>query len=406
MAKITIHRLRPKPTAAGTRWYWEPSATLKRAGWKPLALGLDEAAAIRAAQARNVEVKAWREGGATPRQIARIARRATVGALIVRYRAERMPQLGLATRKLYAVALDRIDRWAGDTQAAAITRRNVRDLRDTMMAGREIGHHAAHSTLKVLRTLFEWAKNQEVVPSNPAAAFDLAAPAPRYQIWADDDFAAFAAAAVAQGHPAMAYAVELAAWIGQREADLIRLTERQWKEMPPLDRALHDALAGADGRVMAIELRQAKTNRWIAVPLAGAIRADTEAAIAANRRRGVGTVALLTNDTTGLPWQQRNFIRVFNQVRDRAVADGHGALSALQFRDLRRTCVVRLGRLGLNDAQISAITGHQLETTKRILETYMPRDHVMAASAIVATLARPGKNVGIPTPAMSERKLS
>jgi hypothetical protein len=386
MAKISIPCFRRKRAADGAwLYFWEPSATLKRAGWKAPALGRDEAGAIRAAQARNAEVAAWRAGGDTPRQIERLARRATLGALIKRYRTERLPELGATTRKTYGSALNHLDRWGGDTAVAAITRANVRTLRDAMVKG--LGRHAAHTALKVGRTLFAWGKEQGLVEANPFEAFGLAAPAPRHQIWEEEDLLAFAEAAMAEGFPSMAYAVELAAWVGQREADLIRLTERQWVDMPVRDAADRAALAGPDGRVMAIELKQAKTGRWVGVPLAGWMREATEAAIAVNRARGVGALTLLVNDASGLPWQQRHFIRVFTQVKARAVKDGRAELAQLQFRDLRRTCVVRLGRLGLNDAQISAISGHQLETTKRILETYMPRDHAMAASAIVATLA-------------------
>ena len=62
-------------------------------------------------------------------------------------------------------------------------------------------------------------------------------------------------------------------------------------------------------------------------------------------------------------------------------------LDTLQFRDLRRTCVVTLGELGLDDAGISAITGHTLATIKKILEVYMPRTEAMAARAIVARIS-------------------
>lgn len=386
MAKISIPCLVSKPTAGGTRWYWQPSATLKRAGWKPLSLGLDQAAAIRAAQARNDEVAAWRGGGHTPRQIERLAKRATLSALIARYRAERVPQLGVTTRETYGSALKRLEAWGGDTAVVAITRRNVRDLRDAMVGGK-VGAHAAHTALKVGRALFAWGAEQGLVETNPFEAFGLAAPAPRHQIWEDEDLLAFDEAAMAEGFPSMAFAVELAAWTGQREGDLIRLTERQYREVTLRDAADRAALAGGDGRVMGVELVQAKTQRPIAVPIADWMRGATEAAIAVNRARGVGTVTLLVNDASGLPWLKRHFIRIFTRVKERAVADGHAGLDGLQFRDLRRTCIVRLGRLGLNDAQISAISGHKLETTKRILETYMPRDTDMAASAIVATLA-------------------
>lgn len=394
MAKISIPCLVAKKTAAGIRWYWQPSATLKRAGWKPVALGLDQAGAIRAAQARNEEVAAWRGGGHTPRQIDRMAKRATLAALIKRYRAERLPALAGTTQETYGAALKRLDAWGGATAAAAMTRRNVRVLRDAMVKG-TVGPHAAHTALKVGRALFAWGKEQGLVEANPFEAFDLAAPDPRHQIWEEEDLLAFAEAAMMEGYPSMAYAVELAAWIGQREGDLIRLTERQYREITVRDAADRAALAGADGRVMGIELVQAKTRRPIGIPIADWMRDATEAAIAVNRLRGTGTMTLLVNDLSGLPWLQRHFITIFTRVKTRAVADGRAALADLQFRDLRRTCVVRLGRLGLNDAQISAISGHKLETTKRILETYMPRDTDMAASAIVATLVPRPKNVPV-----------
>ena len=67
MAKISIPCFRIKKTAGGIRYYWEPSATLKKDGWKAVPLGKDEEAAIRAARARNAEVAAWRAGDASPR---------------------------------------------------------------------------------------------------------------------------------------------------------------------------------------------------------------------------------------------------------------------------------------------------------------------------------------------------
>ena len=49
-------------------------------------------------------------------------------------------------------------------------------------------------------------------------------------------------------------------------------------------------------------------------------------------------------------------------------------VAALQFRDLRRTIVVWLGRAGMEDSAIAGITGHAIDYCKKILETYMPRD--------------------------------
>ena len=61
--------------------------------------------------------------------------------------------------------------------------------------------------------------------------------------------------------------------------------------------------------------------------------------------------------------------------------------------DLRRTAVVFHGELGLADHRIAAITGHQLDTVKKILETYMPRTTATAARAISLSYARDAKTL-------------
>ena len=45
MAKIKIPHLRPKGKEPKIRWFWEPSKTLKNAGWQSLPLGTDMDAA-------------------------------------------------------------------------------------------------------------------------------------------------------------------------------------------------------------------------------------------------------------------------------------------------------------------------------------------------------------------------
>lgn len=96
----------------------------------------------------------------------------------------------------------------------------------------------------------------------------------------------------------------------------------------------------------------------------------------------------------GKPWTQDGFIAAFGQVRARAAETARHRgddelaelLEGLWYSDLRRSCVVYLGELGLDDAAIAAITGHSLATIKSILETYMPRTEGMAARAVVARL--------------------
>lgn len=89
MAQIRIPCLVERTNQAGvTSYYWQPSATLKAAGWKPVALGKIRAAAIAAAEARNREVADWKAGGPKPGEIRKRVQTGTVSALIARYRRE------------------------------------------------------------------------------------------------------------------------------------------------------------------------------------------------------------------------------------------------------------------------------------------------------------------------------
>lgn len=410
MAKIPglPQYLSAKKTAGGIRYYWTPSPALARAGWKGMTLPRDLSDAIKAAERQNEAVEIWKAGGARPATIKKHVKAQTLGALIQRYRTERLPQLAASTRKTDGTALNRLDAWGGDMALHLITRASVRALRDGMMAPMDqggVGHHAAFQTLKTGRTLFSWANRLELFHENPFTSFDLGQPPARDQMWETEESAAFAAAADALGFPGMSLAVALAEYTGQREADLIALEESQWREVKNLDRQTHGELEGEDGRVMGIFIRQGKTRRWVGIPVSGDMRARIEAQIGANNRRaaetGVICKRLLVNDQpnthendtrSGPVWTQRNFIRVWSNIRDGAIEaamkkqdhDLAERLADLQFRDFRRTCVVRLGELGLEDQLIAAITGHKLETVKRILETYMPRTTKMAARAIAA----------------------
>jgi integrase len=74
---------------------------------------------------------------------------------------------------------------------------------------------------------------------------------------------------------------------------------------------------------------------------------------------------------------KNNFARRFRDARRAA-----GLPDTLQFRDLRRTAMVRLAEAGATLAQIAAISGHSIETTQKILEHHVPRTRLMALAAM------------------------
>lgn len=425
MASIRIACLVARTNKAGiVSWYWQPSKTLAAAGFKPVALGKDETRAIMAARIRNAEVDRWKNGDAPPVSIQRRAQQGTLGALITRYRRDIVrgtrpdgrPWLAPSTARLYDTGLKRLEKWAGKQPLAFVTPARVRALRDAMLAPPEkggLGHHAAHQTLKMGRSLFKFAIDCDIIAqgTNPFTDFGLAQPAPRATIWSAPAREVMIAAAHAANMPSIALAIMLGFATAQREQDLLALTISKYVALPehsiqPEDyRAL--AAEAPDGIPRGIRIRQLKTNAWVDVPIMGEVRRGLETNIAAARANGQLLVLLddtrtdatgrlaLYSGAAGQTRFQRDFAAIRAAAAAAAITDGNTALAAeidlIQFRDLRRTCVVYLGELGLDAHLITAITGHDIDETQRILKTYMPRTTGRAAHAMVLSTAREAK---------------
>ena len=126
-----------------------------------------------------------------------------------------------------------------------------------------------------------------------------------------------------------------------------------------------------------------QTRPTLAAVAAAVTRAD---ALSAARRleigRDLGALGalgpgdLIVSETTGRRYTAYNFVHVFAAIRDAA------GIAGLRFQDLRRTCVVNLARAGCTPPEIAAVSGHKIDTVVDILETYLPRDGVMAQHAI------------------------
>lgn len=397
-----------------TNYYWQPSATLAAAKWQPQPLGKDEPAAIDAAREINRQVERWRAGEALPKIRTRAAD-GTLARAIADYRRavvdgtkpDGSPRVAPTTAKTYSSALSRLEAWGGKHPLAYITRQRVRALRDGMLKS-GVGEHAAHTTLKLGRQLFAWLidEGRWEQGKNPFESFGMAAPDPRETIWSPGARELIIATADAEGFPSIALAVMLGYAIGQREGDILKITVPKWVALPehkmqPEDYAVL-AAAAPDGTPRGIRIRQGKTQAWIEVPVTGSVRRRVEANI--ERAKAAGRFELILDDTrgntayageSGTTRFQRDFAKIRDTAATRAAEAGDKALAeeirSLQFRDLRRTCVVYLGELGLEDHLIAAITGHDIDETRRILRTYMPRTTGRAARAIALVTAREAK---------------
>ena len=351
MSKIAVRHLVAKRQKNGAvLYYWQPSKALRLAGFKPQRLARatnDPLDAAREAEAINRDVDRWRKGDTGPR-----IKHETLPWLIRLYKADpRYLDRRPATRKNYAWAMRQIEAWsrrASDPPLASLRRRICREW---YLSLREQGSDArAALVMSVLTLLLQFAVDEEIITTNPARNLRLRTPKPRAAVWRPEDVEALCKAALKAGRPSIALAVRLAAGLGQREGDILRLAWSQY--------------AGG-----AFRIRQAKTGAFIEVPAGEALREE----LAVAPRRGP---VILINENTRRPWRSDTFSHVFADIRAAA------KLAHLQFRDLRRTAVVQLAEAGCTVPEIASITGHSIDRSAAIVEVYLPRNSTMARSAV------------------------
>ena len=119
-----------------------------------------------------------------------------------------------------------------------------------------------------------------------------------------------------------------------------------------------------------IKLRQQKTGKLVEVPCHSELRAVLEAAKA--ERAGVHIVAR----ANGTPVRRAWLTDKFKILREAC------GLERLLGRDLRRTAMCLMAEAGASETGIAAVSGHSIEQTRRILDTYIPRSVEMARGAI------------------------
>lgn len=150
----------------------------------------------------------------------------------------------------------------------------------------------------------------------------------------------------------MTTAFELLRYTAQRPTDCLRMRRHQY-----------------DGRRVALVQQKTETLVW--VPCHTALRSVLDALPG-----GATTVALVGQRPEPVPYS--SFIVWFTEITRAAGLEGRD----LQPRDLRRTAAVRLAEAGCTVPEIAAITGHTVDQTQKILETYLPRTFEMARNAI------------------------
>lgn len=278
---------------------------------------------------------------------------ANVDALIDKVRAsEKFTAKAAGTRRHYEAWCKWFGGKWGHLPITAITRRVVVDFADSW----------AHSpsqrgiALTVLRRIFDVAAYQGLIDANPCHRLGLSKPKSRDQYFMPDDEKAFLKACE---RDRLRTAFHLLLFTGQRPSDVLSMPRTHYNQD-------------------TIRARQQKTGKLVEIPAHALLKAYLA---------GAPKDSILLAGYRGGPKSRYD---AFNRDwRETVKAAG---LEHLQARDLRRTAVVRMGEAGATEAEISAITGHTIERTRQILETYLVRTLPMGRSAI-AKWERKGKKV-------------
>lgn len=296
----------------------------------------------------NDELDKWRAGkivkkGPAPE---------TVSWLIAEYKRDAVFKgLAPSTQKLYGYYFPVIEEFIGDIPANKVSRAQARDIYNTFV---DTHIRKASQIVQVARPLFNFGRDvyPNLITENPFEGMGVKKAKPRQTIVPAEAIETAKIKAIGMGLKSVAYAIQLGYDAGQRPGDIRMLQRKDY-----------------DGEWLRV--RQSKTSAVVDIPVykMPALKAMLD-------QLGHDSTLILHEERTGQPYSKDMLCR---RVREVFIAAGIGG--DIQFRDLRRTAVVRLAEAGCEIAEICAITGHSLREATQILEVYLPRTRRMAENA-------------------------
>jgi hypothetical protein len=409
-----IPYLSPSRRTPGATYHWKPSPRLRRLGWHNLELGKDWNVAVSGAIAQNETLDRWLEqhGDAAGVRRPPVPTILRWRDLVAAYQdSDAWLNLKPRSRREYETWLPLLGHWAldGTLRLADLDRPLVVDLRDKLV--RDPRKHRTAAILRVLRIICNFGANKGWLPLGLASAINIPEPPKRRHRILVGHLPSLLDAAEALGLPHIRLGCVLGFFTMQREGDLLATTAFRFRPVggDDISGEARRALAGPDGRVLGLFLEQEKTAALVGIPLLPRARAEVEAAIAASRGAGSTLTHLIVK--SGRRCHQKTFQRDFGRVRAKALEAARSALqrevdaeagqdaiyrseglcaalAGLQFRDLRRSGMCWLRELGVPIAMIASISGHSIEETQKILDTYMPRDTRSAAEGMAIAVTR------------------
>lgn len=399
MAKTKTPYLKWRAQADGTgRPRWEPGPRVRALGFRGQDLKdasgawLIRGQAIDAAERLNAAVRGALERKDEKSPKAKLGQRGdkSMGDLCDRFRKSQKlvrtksgKPMAERTKETYLAHIEIIDQWCGDVPVAALSRAAIEEFHGELIEAR--GAATANSVLRSLKRILYYAVDSlEWVPRNRAAKIDMAHTEGRLVLWTPEEITTFIAAADHLGLASQGDALLLGAMTGQRQNDVIVLTDAQMQ-------------------TGMLTVTQHKTGQRIDVPVIAPLAARLE--LAAKRKKkawpNVTHTRTLVCETDAKAYDDDGswFRTLFRRVRDAA-----GGLTmedearydrtpnypftpmfsilTKQWLDLRDTAVTYLFAAGCTVAEICTFTGHELKTAQEILDKhYFVRDLSMAKAA-------------------------
>ena len=319
-----------KNKGGNRRWYWRrPGFPIVRLPDDPVRrFALVHKMNEQADRARTVETE---EDG-------------TVAWLIRRYReSDRYKDLASTSQSIYERWLREIGEMWGTMPPKVLTRRVVVTFVESVASRASRVQAAA-----VLYNVLELGRYYGLIETNTASRLSLRHPKPRAARWTWEDVTTFSEACDSETVRAAFY---LLLYTAQRPIDVVGM---RWSDY--------------DGKT--ISLVQQKTGKPVEVPCHRALRAIIDDL--KKTRRGVHIVAKADGRPIKRAWLGNRFREILRRC----------GLDHLQARDLRRTAITFMGEAGATEAQIASVSGHSIENTRQILETYLVRTLPMGQAAV------------------------
>jgi len=330
--------------------YWQPKPSYLVGGdwlecpFHTVRLPSDDTWVMKAIQL-NEALDKWRENA----EVKKCYDYKTVGWLIAEFKKDqRFNDLADTTQKLYGYHFPLIEDFIGDVPIDKVSRQQARDIYNKFSSTKR----KASQIVQIARPVFNFACDMEWIKQNPFEAMRIKKAKPRRMIIPAADIEVAKTKAIELGLKSVAYAIQLGFDAGQRPGDIRVLPRTKY-----------------DGKWLRVE--QSKTGAIVDIPVykMPVLKSMLD-------KLDHDSLLILHEERTGQPYSKDMLCR---RVREVFAAAGLG--SDVQFRDLRRTAVVRLAEAGCEIPEICAITGHNLTEATEILEVYLPRTRKMAENA-------------------------